>query len=140
MSGKVSFRYHLPHRIILSVIFVGMWVPMLWVGGNLSLDTLLFVALNVALVLAGIWSISVIEIDQKGIVLYRVNKLVWSEVSNAKRVNFLGLPHLKVVREKGFPFWIPLYFKGRRPIEETLLSCAPVDSVLKQVELGAKTS
>ena len=90
MSNGVTFKYHLPHRIILSVIFAGMWIPLLWVGGNLSLDTLLFVALNVAVVLAGIWSVSVIEIGQNGVTLYRVNKLDWSDVSSAKKVLFLG--------------------------------------------------
>jgi len=140
MSNGVTFKYHLPHRIILSVIFAGMWIPLLWVGGNLSLDTLLFVALNVAVVLAGIWSVSVIEIGQNGVTLYRVNKLDWSDVSSAKKVLFLGLPHIRVGRKKGLPIWIPLYFQGKRPIGDALAACAPGASALNQVELGAKTS
>lgn len=140
MSNGFTFKYHLPHRIILSVIFAGMWIPLLWVGGNLSLDTLLFVALNVAVVLAGIWSVSIIEIGQNGVTLYRVNKLDWSDVSSAKTVHFLGLPHIRVGRKKGLPFWIPLYFQGQRPIGYALAACAPEASALNQLELGAKAS
>ncbi len=140
MSGKISFKYHLPHRVIFSVIFTGMWVPMLWVADNVALDTMLFIALNVAVVLVGIWNISVITIDQNGVVLYRINKLAWSDISSAKRVKFLGLPHIRVKRKKGLPIWLPLYFKGQRPIEEALLDCAPASNVLNQLELDAKNS
>lgn len=140
MSGKISFKYHLPHRTTLSVIFTGMWVPMLWVAGNVPIDTMLFIALNVAVILAGIWNTGVMTIDQNGVVLYRINKLAWSDMSSAKRVKFLGLPYIRVGRKKGLPFWLPLYFKGQRPIEEALLDCAPASNVLNQLELDAKIS
>ncbi|WP_417529641.1 hypothetical protein [Marinobacter lipolyticus] len=96
MSGKISFEYHLPHRVILSVIFTGICVPMLWVAGNVTLDTMLFIAMNVTVVSLVIWNIGCMTIDQNGVVLYRINKLAWSAISSAKRVKFLGLPHIRV--------------------------------------------
>lgn len=94
MNGQISFKNHLPHRTILSVIVTGMWVPMLWVGGNVPIDTVLVSSLNLAVALAGIWKIGVMTIDQNGVVLYRFNKLAWSDMSSVKRVKFLGLHYI----------------------------------------------
>ncbi len=140
MSSEASYRYHLPHRVSLSGIFAGMWFSLLWYWGSPSLDALILVTLNVVVVLVGIWSISIVEINHNGVVLYRVNKLVWSDVHSAKRVKFFGLNHIRVKRKKGFPLWIPMYFKGHRPIEKALVACAPTASALSQVQLDIKIS
>jgi hypothetical protein len=132
MDGKSSYKYHLPHRVVLSAVFVGLWLTGFWAFGSFTLTAFLAVALTIAGVLAFIWIHSVITIDRVGVTLYRVNKLIWSDISSTKCVNFLGLPYLRISRKKGIPFWLPLYFEGPKPIDEVLLAYTPAAIDLKQ--------
>lgn len=72
--------------------------------------------------------LSIISVTDEGIVLYRVNRLEWSQVKAVRRVSFLGLPYLLINRFNGYPWWLPLYFSGARPIEAALADRAPLDS------------
>lgn len=79
---------------------------------------------------------SVVTVGNEGLRLYRVWKLPWSSVKGARRISFLGLPYALVARHKGFTWWLPLYFRGSRPIESALAERAPEGSPLRGIADG----
>jgi len=75
-----------------------------------------------------IWQVSVMSINSKGIKLYRVNKLVWSDITEAKLTSFVGLPYILIKRKKGMKWWLPLYFKGNLTVKDALINNAPKEN------------
>ena len=71
------------------------------------------------------WYIFVIEIGPDGVRLYRKNMLLWEDVDSVRVRNLFGLRYLFVKRHKGMNYWIPLYFRGNKPIEVSLQKYAP---------------
>ena len=70
--------------------------------------------------------LSVIKINEQGIVLYYINKLPWSNIASVQHKTLVGLPYLIIKRQNGFSWWLPLYFQGSRPIQAALLAKAPI--------------
>ena len=83
--------------------------------------------------------LSVVSITEEGIVLYRVNRLQWSQVKAARRVSLLGLPYLLISRSSGFRWWLPLYFSGSRSIEVALAERAPSGNPLRSHAASTNT-
>ena len=75
--------------------------------------------------------LSVVVVSEKGIVLYRFNRLEWSNVEAVRRTSVFGLPYLLIKRHKGFHWWLPLYFSGTQPIEAALAEKAPIGNPLR---------
>ena len=57
--------------------------------------------------------------------VYNHNKLVWSEVKSVTKTKFMWLPYLKIQRQSGMSWWVPLYYVGKSNIEQTLGICLP---------------
>jgi hypothetical protein len=83
--------------------------------------------------------LSVVAISDEGIVLYRVNRLSWSNIATVRRVSVLGLPYLLIARKKGFRWWLPLYFHGDRPIEAALAEKAPIGNPIRSFAESTNT-
>lgn len=94
-------------------------------------------AIAEGLIIAGIgYAVSVVAVGEDGLVLYRIWKLPWSRVAGARRTSFFGLPYILVARQRGFSWWLPLYFHGNRPIETAIAEMAPEGNPLKVVARG----
>ena len=102
-------------------VYVGIQLSMM---SMIAMLVLLAVQIVVALVIQHL--LSVVAISNEGIVLYRVNRLSWSNIASVHRVSVLGLTYLRVTRKKGFSWWLPLYFHGDRPINAVLAEKAPI--------------
>lgn len=107
-------------------VYVGIQVGMV---AMIVMLVLLAVQFVVVLVIQQL--LSVVAISNEGIVLYRVNRLSWSNIGSVHRVSVLGLPYLRVTRKKGFRWWLPLYFRGDRPIEAVLAEKAPIGNPIR---------
>ena len=107
-------------------------IPLLWLTQNHLSSFLLILGAGVYF-LALSWGISVMDIGNNGIRLYRVNSLVWSDITNAKKVKFLGLPYILITRRKGMRWWLPLYFLGERPIEDSLKDKSPIGNPIREI-------
>ncbi len=81
----------------------------------------------------GVWLISVMSITPNGIKLYRVNKLVWTDIAEAKLAKFIGLPYIHIKRNKGMEWWLPLYFKGNLTVIDALINNAPKENPIYKV-------
>jgi hypothetical protein len=92
---------------------------------------LVALTLQLVLSLAILLLLSSVTVGPEGVVLYRINRLQWSQVTAVRRVSFLGLPYLLITRAKGFRWWLPLYFSGPRPIEVALADKAPPGNPLR---------
>lgn len=99
--------------------------PHLVVVVSFLLQAIFFTALVAA--------VSVVSVGDDGLVLYRLWRLPWSQVAGARRISFFGLPYLLVARRKGFGWWVPLYFRGARPIEAALAARAPTGNPLSGI-------
>jgi hypothetical protein len=94
-------------------------------------------AIAEALIIVGIgYAASVVTVGEDGLVLCRIWKLPWSRVASARRTSFFGLPYILVARQRGFSWWLPLYFLGDRPIETAIAEWAPDGNPLKVVAHG----
>jgi len=81
----------------------------------------------------GIWYLSTMSISNEGIVLYRVNKLTWSDILEAHQTKRLGIKSIYIKRKKGIPWSLPLYFVGQLSIKEAILKHVPNENVLYKV-------
>jgi len=113
------------------LVTVVMFVPVLWVASD-SFLTLLVAIAFVAAVEIGTYYFCTVVIGRNGIVLYRANKADWQDMTAAKPVSFLGLPYLKVQREKGIRWWIPLYLTEPNEFRQALITNAPAGNPLRK--------
>jgi len=81
----------------------------------------------------GLWYIAVLTISNKGITLKRFNKLIWSDITEAKKSKFLGFNTIYIKRKKGIPWHLPLYFVGNNTIRGALLENTPKNNPLYNV-------
>lgn len=110
--------------IAFPVLFFVLW---LWRLGEASPMMGFFVPFMIAWALVPLWArfMSVLQIGPDGLVLYRVNRLVWSDVVSVRQRRFLGLSHLVLHRRRGGAWWVPLYFHGPLPVSDALRDAAP---------------
>jgi hypothetical protein len=64
--------------------------------------------------------VCVMDIDDEGMALYRVNRLRWPEVVGAQPRRVLFIPYLVLERTRGMKWWVPLYFTGPVDVREAL--------------------
>jgi hypothetical protein len=78
-----------------------------------------------------IWSL---VIRDDGITLYRVNRLRWEDVRDARLIRIPLLPHMIVRRRRGFfrAWWVPLHFRGPRGFREVILEGCPKDNPVRR--------
>lgn len=119
------------------VVYVWVQVPMIAMKATIAMLVLLAVQFALALVIARL--LAVVAINDGGIVLYRVNRLSWSNIVTVRRVSVLGLPYLVITRKKGFRWWLPLYFRGNRPMEAALAEKAPIGNPIRSYAESTNT-
>ncbi len=113
------------------LVTVVIFVPILWVASD-SIVTLLVALAFVAVAEIGTYYLCTVVVGRNGIVLYRANKADWQDMTAAKQVSFLGLPYLKVEREKGLRWWIPLYLTKPDEFRHALVTNAPAGNPLRK--------
>jgi hypothetical protein len=102
-------------------------------------DTTVVLAMLGTIVLLTSYSLWVFKliVHDDGIVMYRLNRMMWSEVQSARFRRVVGLPYLHVRRQHGMAWWLPLYFRGARDLRCALIERAPegnpIPRCLKQV-------
>jgi hypothetical protein len=69
--------------------------------------------------------ISRVTVGADGIVFNRLFDIRWGDVVAARERKVLKVSHLYLERRKGMPIWLPLYYRGRRPIRDVLRDYAP---------------
>ncbi len=80
MNTNIS-NFHLPWRKTITIVVLLVCALLIWKSYSFFNVYIAFIIfLNVFAPLLGVWFISTIRISNEGIVLYRVNKLVWSDI------------------------------------------------------------
>jgi len=126
--NRTQYKFHFPWRIHAAIIISLLWLPVIFSNKVITIELFLFLSVVIAIPILSIWQVSVMSINSKGIKLYRVNKLVWSDITEAKLTSFVGLPYILIKREKGMKWWLPLYFKGNLTVKDALINNAPKDN------------
>ena len=119
------------------MLYAWAYLPMIGMRAIIPMLVSLAVQFILALVIQRL--LFVVAISDEGIVLYRVNRLSWSNIATVRRVSVLGLPYLLVTRKKGFRWWLPLYFHGDRPIEAALAEKAPIGNPIRSYAESTNT-
>lgn len=125
-----EIKFYFPWRVQLSILFIFIWLPILFMAPELTAQVVIPMVINMLLPILGIWYISVLSITASGMRLYRVNKLEWPDITEAKITKFFGLPHVHIKRKKGMPWSIPLYFIGPTTVKQRLIANVPTDNPL----------
>jgi len=112
------------------LVTVVIFAPILWVASGSFLTLLVALAFVVAVEI-GTYYFCTVVIGRNGMVLYRANKADWKDMTAAKQVSFIGLPYLKIEREKGLRWWVPLYLTKPSEFRKTLLAHAPEGNPLR---------
>lgn len=137
MEGHGREIFYLPNRTLLSACFVALFGSVIYFALRAgAYEHVLLAVVNLGVTLLGIWSISALSISENALVLYRVNRLKWEDVIGARRVRFLGLPHILIKRRKGISWWLPLYFRGARSIEESIKHKVPQGNPVREAVRG----
>jgi len=126
--------FYMQWRKTLSFLFIALFTTVFYFA--LSRHMLMHVVLsifNLVAAVGGIWFFSAISITKDGLVLYRVNRLKWQDIISARKTSFLGLPYILLKRQKGFAWWLPLYYEGNGNIQDAIISFAPNGNPLKEI-------
>lgn len=124
--------------LALALMFYA-WAYLPMIGMRAIIPMLVSLAVQFILALVIQRLLAVVAISDEGIVLYRVNRLSWSNIVTVRRVSVLGLPHLLITRKTGFRWWLPLYFHGDRPIEAALAEKAPIGNPIRSYAESTNT-
>ena len=127
MNGT-QYKFHFPWRIHVAIVISLLWLPVIFSNYAITIELFLFLLVVIAIPILSVWQVSVMTINSKGIKLYRVNKLVWSDITDAKQTSFVGLPYILIKRKKGMKWWLPLYFKGNLTVINALINNAPKEN------------
>ena len=132
--------FHLPWRIRISIFYIILWLPLisilpseLWASDEFKIYIVAFIFISILVPILGVWYLSIMKISSKGISLYHVNNLVWSDVVDANTTKSFGIKTIHIKRKKGMSWSLPLYFVGNNTIKEALLQYAPKDNALYNV-------
>jgi len=133
MTQDGNDTFYLHWRNAMTALLVALFVPILYLPlAHGVYEQTVLALFNLTVAIVGIWFFSAVSISNDGLVLYRVNRLRWEDVKSARRVRFLGLPYMLIKRHKGFTWWLPLYYEGKRNIRETLRSVVPNGNPLRE--------
>ena len=123
MSAPLDETFRIPLLPWIGVLaaIVGAALPWVW------FDTTLVVAILAMMLVFSAYSVWVFRLSVRddGIVMYRLNRMTWSDVQSARFRRVVGLPYLHIQRHHGVPLWLPLYFRGARDLRHVLIERAP---------------
>ena len=112
---------HYAHRS--SCLFLWMLWPHYWVAIGFAAQLVFFLAVAVV--------VCTISVTEHGVVLYRINRLQWSEIKDVKPYSVFGLPYLRITRTKGFKWALPLYLRSLSAFYLSIIANAPLDNPLR---------
>ncbi len=117
---------------LVTVVFFVLILVIFWDAFDSISFTFLVALAYVAFIQIGTYYICTVVVSSNGIVLYRINKADWQDMTTARQVSFLGLPYLKVERVKGLTWWIPLYLTKLDEFQMAVVMNAPVGNPLRK--------
>ena len=91
-------------------------------------DALLVFLFTIAVATTMAWLATltqVVDISERGLVLYHVNRTTWSDVVAAQRTRILGFEYIKLRLRSGRAWWLPLFFRGDVVMSSALQKFAP---------------
>lgn len=113
------------------LLLIVFFAPALWLASD-SIWTLSIVIAFLVFVSFSTPMLFTVVVGPNGIVLYRVNRARWQDLTTAKEISFLGLPYLSVERKKGIRWWIPLYLTRPDEFRLALTKYAPFGHPLRE--------
>ncbi len=132
MAHRNEESFYLRWRKALAILFVALFVPIVYLAvANQHYEHVALALFNLTVAMVGIWFLSSISVSSEGVILYKINRLKWEDIKSVRRISLLGLPYILIKRHKGFSWWLPLYYEGKRNIEVALRSNAPVGNPLR---------
>lgn len=142
VNGNVVFR--IPMRNILMFFIILLIIILIFnfvffvhrsnlLEVNILIRLLVFYLLNFSLPLFCVWYCGVMEISDVGICLYRVNNLIWNDITEAKKIKIFGLPYIRITKKQGMDWYLPLYFRGPIAITEKLTKSVPPENPLYKI-------
>lgn len=108
--------------VLLGVLLMALW-PHYWVAVAFTAKVVFMLALCVA--------ICTVSVNEQGLVLYRVNRLSWLDIKEARARSVLGLPYVLISRASGFSWWVPLYLRSPQAFFSAVISAAPKSNPLR---------
>lgn len=137
LKYRISAKGVAISAIVLALFLLTIWLVMNYLIFQVPISPfriLLLVSPGIFItMIPSMWFFTTLEIDNKGMRLYRVNAMKWDEVVSAKQTNLLGLKYLRVTRRKGMKLSIPLYLNGPQPIEVALKEKCPAENPIHQL-------
>jgi hypothetical protein len=125
-------------RIPLTIWTVMMPVPLTivvllqaWFGplhGAFAALAILLPLLLTTLVSIVLLFVAVLQVGPDGLIIYRLNRLRWADVTAARHQRVFGLPYLVLYRARGGRWWVPLYFRGATDLREAVWQATPKDN------------
>jgi hypothetical protein len=130
-------KFHVKYRPAITLLYIAiLFVAILLLQPTLPLKNnqiLGFFYLIMPLFL--IWYIGVLSISDEGMILKRVNKLRWEDITEARKSKFLWFDTIYIKRKKGVAWSLPLYLVGQKTMKDALLSHAPKDNPIYKVAI-----
>jgi len=119
-------NFYMKYRLLLIAVFGALFITVIYLSlKHNQMQHLVLGFVNLIVGVTGIWFFSVITISEKGLVLYKVNTLSWSEIVSAEKKTICGLPYILIGRRKGFKWWLPLYYVGSTDVQDALRKYVP---------------
>lgn len=125
---RVDF-FRLPFVVLFAAVAAWLVINSRQAGALVAVMALGPLVLGVAIA----WFFGTIQIGPEGLVLYRTHKVQWAEVTKVEAATILWLPYLRVWRNSGMAWFVPLHVRGSRSIEESLEKWAPPGSLFVAV-------
>ncbi|MDZ4328371.1 MAG: hypothetical protein U1A73_25640 [Pseudomonas sp.] len=133
MESHQSEYFHLPHRVLVSACFVALFGAVIYFALRSQAYEHVWLALfNLGLSLVVVWLLGVLSVSDKTVVIYRVYQVKWEDVTGARKIRVMGLPHVLINRRNGNSWWLPLYFRGARGLEQSIVRRAPEGNPIRE--------
>jgi hypothetical protein len=125
--------FYLPYRALGSACFVALFGAVIYFALRAQAYEHVWLALfNLGVSLVVVWFLGVLSVSDKAVVFCRFYRVKWEDVTGARKIRVLGLPHVLINRRKGNSWWLPLYFRGAGGIEESIVRKVPEGNPIRE--------
>lgn len=139
MTPLTSNTFHISigsRRLWLLVVPVALVLVLSWP----HFVPVVVLSVQIALALALVVVFGTVSVSSTGIVLYRVNRLLWANIKSVTPRSVLGLRYLHITRIKGFGgWWLPLYLQEPARFFAAIAANAPAGNPLRNYAEFART-
>lgn len=108
--------------VLLGVLLGVLW-PHYWAAVAFTAQVALMLAICIA--------VCTVSVSERGLVLYRVNRLSWPDITEAKSRSVFGLPYIHISRASGVAWSVPLYLRSPHAFYSAIISLAPPNNPLR---------